>query len=220
MFLIIPLSLVIISIIGITVIILRKKSYLSKLYTLNTAGNGGNVSSSDFSWKTYGGEFFPELQPLLNKIGVKNYKSAWLMEIEKFLRKSRVVFLRFDRISDSMIKRIRKIHLNDKLGGHLTGEVRVSNRLESDEELPAVDSAPEKTISPIFLKNEEERLIMEIAKNPKDARLYQSLGDLYMEMNNFTDAKESFEAAVELDPQNELFKVKLSSALEKIVKPE
>ena len=69
-------------------------------------------------------------------------------------------------------------------------------------------------LSPAFLKNEEQRLIMEIAKNPKDARLYEALGDLYMEMSGFIDAKESYEAAIELNPQDESLKQKLSSALE------
>ena len=42
------------------------------------------------------------------------------------------------------------------------------------------------------------------------------LGDLYVKMKNFTDAKESYEVAIELDPGNEELKKKLSSVLEKL----
>ena len=55
---------------------------------------------------------------------------------------------------------------------------------------------------------------MEIAKNPKNSALYESLGDLYIEMRNYIDAKESYEAAVELNSQSESLKQKLSLALE------
>ncbi|OGN08532.1 MAG: hypothetical protein A3C61_01930 [Candidatus Yanofskybacteria bacterium RIFCSPHIGHO2_02_FULL_39_10] len=59
-------------------------------------------------------------------------------------------------------------------------------------------------------------MIIEIAKNPKDAHLYEVLGDLYIEMENFVDAKESYEASIELSPQNGSLKIKLSEALEKL----
>ena len=86
------------------------------------------------------------------------------------------------------------------------------NNVVSSSSTPSVV----QPINPVFLKNEEERLIIEIAQNPKNAALYESLGDLYIEMSNFNDAKESFEAAIELNPQDESIKQKLSSVLEKL----
>ena len=58
--------------------------------------------------------------------------------------------------------------------------------------------------------------IIEIAQNPKDSRLYEKLGDLYVEMENWNDAKESYEAAIELNPTAEELKRKLSTALERL----
>ena len=58
---------------------------------------------------------------------------------------------------------------------------------------------------------------VEIAKNPKDSRLYEVLGDLYVKMNNFSDAKESFEAAMELSPHDEGLQKKYSQVLKKMV---
>ena len=86
MFLIIPLILIIISSLGILAIVLRKKNYLDKLYTLDTAGSGGEavILTPPFSWKKYGEEFFPELKILINRLELHKYKSHWLTEAEKF----------------------------------------------------------------------------------------------------------------------------------------
>lgn len=213
MFILAPLLLIFASLLGIAIIIWRKKSYLNKIYALNMAGNGDKTVSNvfTFSWISYGGEFFPEIKSLLEKIKIHEYKTMWLMEAEKFLRKTRLVFMRVDRLSDSLIKKIRRVHVNSQLNGHINKEITVDKKEEFDSV-----SVPKQTISPAFLKNEESRLIMEIAKNPKDSQLYEALGDLYMEMENWTDAKESYEASIELNPQNELLKQKLSSALEKL----
>ena len=212
MFIFVPLILIFASILSIAIIIWRKKSYLDKLHTLNAAGNGlDSIPNRSFSLVMYGGEFFPELKTLFEKLKLHEYKNSWLKEAEKFLRKTRLVFLRVDRLSDSLIKKIRRVHVNGQLNGQVGTEI-----IEDKKEEPGSGQVEKQTISPAFLKNEEGRLIMEIAKNPKDGRLYESLGDLYMEMENWTDAKESYEASIELNPKNELLKLKLSSALEKL----
>ena len=216
MFLLIPFLFLVLSTVGIAVIIFRKKSYLNKLSILNTTGNGENATSA-FSWKTYGTDFLPELKVLIDRIEFSRYRSHWLIEIEKFLRKARVLSLRMDRVSDVLIKKIRRIHLNDKLNGHASRETGMAETDGGVIENPKTDTeVGPTTMSTTFLKNEEERLIIEIAKNPKDGKLYEQLGDLYVEMNNFIDGKESYEAAIELSPQDESLNQKLSSALGKI----
>lgn len=214
MFLFIPILFLVLSSIGAVVIVFRKKNYLNKLSVLNMAGNDSN-SVTGFSWKAYGIDFFPEIKTLIDKIEFSRYRAGWLIEMEKFLRKARVLSLRMDRISDVMINKIRRIHLNDKLNGHVSSEpetVEITEDIVGDSTTDRAGSV----MSTTFLKNEEERLIMEIAKNPKDWSLYEKLGDLYVEMNNFVDGKESYEAAIELSPQNESLKQKLSSVLEKM----
>ena len=217
MFLLIPLLIIFVSILAITAIIWRKRPYLKEMIT--AGGNNPEFNlNSNFSFMEYGEEFFPELGGLLSKIKIHKYKSIGLMEVEKFLRKTRLVFLKIDRVSDVLIKKVRKVHLNGQLKGHMAEE-----KLHEDNSssiISVTDNKKEieetKTISPIFLKNEEQRLIIEIAKNPKDAHLYEMLGDLYIEMDNFPDAKESYEASIELNPQNSTLKQKLSSALERL----
>ena len=65
-------------------------------------------------------------------------------------------------------------------------------------------------------KKSEQRLIIEIAKNPKNPALYEELGDLYTTSRDYRDARESYEAAIELNSTDEELKKKLSSALEKL----
>ncbi len=220
MFLLVPLLLIAISIVGILVLALRKKSYLDKLYTLNTAGNGseGISLSPIFSWKKYGEEFFPEIKALINRLELDKYRGHWLVEAEKFLRRTRVISLRIDRWSDSVIKKIRRVHVNHALNGSNKEVLLDSSVNEAVTNTPAVHKSltNDNPITRTFLKNEEERLIIEIAKNPKDAKLYESLGDTYVEMEGWVDAKESYEAAIELNPQDESLKQKLSSALGKL----
>ncbi len=209
MYILVPLSLIFVSVFCIAIIIWRKKSYLDKLYALDMAGTGDRRASA-FNWTEFSFELFPELKVVADKIKVHKYKGMWLVEAEKFLRRIRLVFMKVDRVSDSLIKKIRRVNVNHKLN------VNTVTEAIEEQKKPVPESVQKQTMSPTYLKNEESRLIMEIAKNPKEGKLYESLGDLYMEMANWSDAKESYEASIELSPQNESLKKKLSSALEKL----
>ncbi len=175
-------------------------------------GGGGELNASNLRWGTYGIEFFPEIKTLLDKFEFYKHRTIWLMETEKMLRKLRVIFLRVDRLSDTLIKKIRRVNLNGQLNSQA-----MNKPIEPYEEAIFPDDkagqVKKETSSLNFLKNEEQRLILGIAKNPKDSKLYEALGDLYMEMENWTDAKESYEASIELNPQSDSLKIKLSSAL-------
>jgi len=212
LFLLIPLLFTFGAVVGIAIIIWKKRFYLNKLYVLNSEIDAESFDST-FNWKSYLGEFFPEIKSRLDNFKFYEYRSLLLMEIEKSLRRTRLVFMKVDRWSDSLIKRIRRVHTNGKLNGNGVASQQIITEIASDKTETA--STPPVSISQNFLKNEEEHLIIKIAQNPKDPNLYETLGDLYVEMNNFTDAKESYEAAIELSPQNETLKQKLSSALEK-----
>ena len=212
MYILVPLGLILASLAAIFIIIYRKSGYLDKLYSLNIAGDSSDAATSSlkrFNAINFTSELFPEIRQLLSKIDVNKYTTLWLVETEKFLRKVRLIFLRVDRLSDSLIKKIRRVHTNGKLNGHVVEELVA-------EQQPVIQAAEKEKISPNFLKNEEERLIIEIAQNPKDPRLYEKLGDIYIEMENWKDAKESYEASIELNPTAEELKRKLSFALEKL----
>jgi len=217
LFLIIPLSLILGSILAIAIIVGRKSQYIKKLAIADMSAQAEGVAQSGVSSKNFTVRLFSELAPEMvgsfKKLKFYEYREAWLMELEKFLRRLRLLSLRIDRMSDSLISKIRKGYQN----GH---PAALDAPHESSSAL--IPTIQVKTVpAPIVndleaLRKEEQRLIIEIAKNPKDAGLYDTLGDLYIKMGEYTDAKESFEAAMELDPSNQDLKKKHSYALEKL----
>ena len=79
-------------------------------------GESGDVLiGSNFSINQYWRELFPEVEQLFKKIKFDEYRTIWLLELEKFLRKFRLIFLKIDNFSDLLIKKIRRVHLNGKL---------------------------------------------------------------------------------------------------------
>ena len=184
MFILIPLVLILLSAAGIFAIIWRKLPYLRKLSVTDVHSGPGILA-----------DFFPELSENINSTRLKHYRMVWFIELEKFLRRLRVLSLKIDRASDSLIIKIRKF---------------------TERKHPLV-TEPVLEDKKKAIKEEEQRLIIEIAKNPKSPSLYEALGDLYVKMKNFTDAKESYEAAIELDPSKEELKVKHSQVVQKLV---
>ena len=200
-FILIPFILILLSAIGIFVIIWKKIPYLKKLSVADVQ-LGPNI------WT----DFFPELSGKINTIQLKHYREVWLSELEKLLRRLKVLFLKMDRISSSLIKRIRRFtedkHENLQTPPSVT-KVKETSGIKTQE---SVKQETEKD-----MKKEEQRLIIEIAKDPKNSSLYEVLGDLYAKMGNFSDAKESYEAVIGLNPDNEEIKKKLSSTLEMLI---
>ncbi|MBX4211352.1 MAG: tetratricopeptide repeat protein [Candidatus Yanofskybacteria bacterium] len=199
MFWILP-SLILIGItsIGIVIIGWRKFPYLRKL-----APEAHEVGET--MWH----DLFPELFSWYGRLPTRELRDWRLRETEKLLRKVRLVFSKIDRVSYSLIHQVRREHL----------EQNIKLEPESKPFIPEANSRP-KSQADIMedLKKEEQRLIIEIAKTPKDGELYIKLGDTYMSMNNFSDAKEAFEEAMDLDPENKTLHRKLSVAIEKIAK--
>lgn len=210
MFLLIPLSLLLAAVIGVFVIVFRKMPYLNKL----TPETHLPVMSAQTGLVNVVGDIltdlFPEFSEGFKNLKLKEYGNLWLVELEKFIRRLRIVSLKMDRISDSWIKKIRKGNIS-----RITTQVVAEKTEIMESPVIKVQITPQTTIETI--KKEEQRLIIEIAKNPKDSRLYEALGNLYIKMNNFFDAKESFEAAIELSPHNEELQKKLSQVIEKMV---
>lgn len=198
MFILVPLMLILASVIGILIIVFRKMPYLNKLTPETHLGS--NVLA----------DLLPELSKGFKNLKFKEYGDLWLVELEKFLRRLRVVSLKMDRISDSWIKKIRSGNIS-----RATMSAVTEKKEAVDFSVPKIQPSTVVTIED--LKKEEQRLIIEIAKNPKDFGLYETLGDLYVNMNNFSDAKESYEAAIELNPNNESLQKKLSQASEKLI---
>ena len=196
MFIIVPLLLIIGSLSGIAIIVHRKLPHLKKLIPETNESGNGIVK-----------DFFPELFAWFGSMEFKSYKQLSLTEVEKFLRRLRVMSLKIDHMSDSMIKKIRKVQLTNHL------EKAVIERPSPDVEPKRAErSSQDQTgqsmaqhsdnIGIGTLKAREQKLIIDIAQNPKDSELYEELGDLYLKMNSAQDAKESYEAALELNPSD------------------
>lgn len=155
---------------------------------------------------------FPELANGINTTRLKQYRAIWLLELEKFLRRLRVLSMKMDRGSYSLITKIRNVTetKHEKSDSLVISEAKDISIISKSAELKKEESVED-------WKKEEQRLIIEIAKNPKNSSLYEVLGDLYIKMGNFSDAKESYEAAIELNPTKEDLIKKHSQAIEKVL---
>jgi len=205
MFILIPLILILGSVVGISIIIFRKMPYLNRLTPEI------HVSTQTGVWSDILTDLFPEFSEGFKGLKFREYGNLWLVELEKFIRRLRVFSLKMDRISDSWIKRIRR-----SSNGFMKTVSDVVENVESSGVLvPMIQPVPAIILED--MKKEEQRLIIEIAKNPKDFKLYEILGDVYLKTNNLSDAKESYEAAIELNPHNEELQKKLSQLIEKML---
>ncbi|OGN17523.1 MAG: hypothetical protein A3C88_01120 [Candidatus Yanofskybacteria bacterium RIFCSPHIGHO2_02_FULL_50_12] len=191
MFIIVPLTLIIGSLAGIAIIVYRKLPYLKKL-----TPESHEVGVSMIH------DLFPELVDWITRFDLQEYKQQSLRELEKMLRKLRVASLKIDNLADLLIKRIRKVHLSRHL----------EQVAEKSAELEPVESKVESLANQ--WKAQEQKLIVDIAQNPKDPHLYEVLGDLYMKINNMADAKEAYEAALGLIPNDEGLARKYSKLLQ------
>jgi len=192
MFIIAPLLFILVSIAVIAIIIWRKVPYLKKL----------TPEAHEFEDNLFY-DFFPELADWVRKFDYREHQNLFLSEIEKAVRKLRLLVLKIDHTSGRLINKLRSWSDNgDKSGPKIEMEL---------EKIKAADSKKDEKLSPNHeMKKEEQRLIIEIAKNPKEFSNYVELGDLYVKMGSQRDAKESYETALKLQPENPAIMSKLS----------
>jgi tetratricopeptide (TPR) repeat protein len=205
-FILVPLGVILISIIGIGIIIFRKMPYLKKL----------TPESHEFG-PTVFHDFFPEFFARFNKARFEEYSGIFFREMEKLLRKIRIFFSRIDRASSDLITELRNANKKNEQNSQPEISEPLLNEPTVSEPNKNIEVHPRK-IEPdmVALKAEEQKYIIEIAQHPKDAKLYATLGEIYIKMGNFVDAKESFEAAIGLDAADELFKDRLAFVSRKI----
>lgn len=206
MFLLIPFGIFLISIAVIAWVIGRKFVYLKKL-TPEVINNV--VPEQESFWV----EFFPGLAAYFGKINVRQYHLNVLAEFEKFLRKLRLFSLKFDAATNHLIRSVRKSVVRNE------GLINEEAAVQAEQEIKIIDSINGNGKSKDKdWKEEEQKLILEIARNPKEAVLYKKLGNIYMKTGEWYDAAESFKKAVELDPGDEGIKIKLERATKKLEK--
>lgn len=190
MYLLIPLALLAASLIGLGYAIGRKFVYLKKL-------TPEAISDPPATSATFWNGMFIEILATVRKINWKEYRVAMMTESEKLLRRTRLVFLKIDNLTHSLALRMRRSAKRQE---------EVLKKEEAIEE--AVVEIPKPSV--LDPKEEEQRLIMEIAKNPKDKLLYLRLGDVYLKMDDRENARLSFQTVLDLDPENWYAKKKLA----------
>lgn len=205
MFFVVPFGIFVVSITAITWVIGRKFVYLKKL-------TPEVVESVVPEQESFWVEFFPAWAAYFNSINLRQHRLNFLAEFEKFLRKFRLLSLKLDAATNHLIRRIRKsvMHhesvINEEAAAiQVEQDARVSNGVNSNGTVKD-------------WKEEEQKLIIEIAKNPKNAEFYKKLGNIYAKTGEWYDAVESFKKSLELDPEDAGIKIKLERASKKLEK--
>src|SRR3989338_8695778 len=192
-YLTVPLAILLISFAGITAIIWRKLPYMKKL-TLESHDTGGNFIF----------ELAPEARVFSEKIKLKEYKDRFLVELEK--KKKR----RSHRIN----------RIPEKKPAVPATDMPSFLKPTAEDLTTSVKVKKIRKMSPEEIKQKEQELIVEIAKDPKNSDFYVQLGELYVKMNSLTDAKEAFETVLKLDSGNSTAKENLKKVSAKLKSPE
>ena len=196
MFLIIPFSLALVAFIGIAVVVWRKMPYLRKL-----------APESHPVGDTILHDYAPEVVQWAASVPWRRFVHNALVEIEKLLRKGRLLMSSLDQMSDKVIKKVRVVHQATAKKEEAIIAQRHEEEAKQAEEPDEIDMEDTEQ-----LRQEEQRLIVAIAQNPKDVELYTRLARVYMKLAAYGDAIEALEAALKLSPEDESVQKRLERA--------
>lgn len=192
MYLIIPIGLFFVSLASMLYFVGRKFVYLKKL-------TPEAISNPPATAATFWAGFFPEVLVWLGRVPWREYRVRLTAETEKLVRRMRLSFLKIDTLTHNLSLRLRRSTKHHEA---------ILKKEEAEEAITetvvAVPAVP--VLDP---KEEEQHLIMEIAKNPKDKLLYLKLGDIYLKIGDAENARLSFQTVLDLDPENWYAKKKL-----------
>jgi len=221
---IIPPILVVLSLVGIILFLLKKAPQVSRLGMEEkfTAGSEIDLRESDFfgrsarkiknvNWKTGERMSLAVLEKILKifreiflKLGVF-FSKGWVRI--KNRRKSNaieeIIEEQAKSADEAIIEKIKNYVSEKKID--VKKEIfRPSSAVT--EEKPMKPMVSEKAVQP-KVKTEmkdrlEELLVERIAANPKDIEAYERLGQYYMEIESYEFAKECFKQIVKLNPLN------------------
>lgn len=167
-----------------------------------------------------------------------DYKQHWLnfiIHLEKWLRRTKIIFLKIENLLSRWINRLRRKSqimtqksrewirqrelkrqkMQKALSKETEGEIPVKISREGKE--PRLVGEEEDQIPISELKKpikEEQKWINLIVENPKNITAYKFLGLLYWKQHNYSDAKASLEMAVKLGSKDK----KVREVLEELKK--
>lgn len=226
----IPPVIVVLSLIGIIVFLFKKSSKVATI-AQEELEKGRNIFVERGFWGN--------IKHKIESIKGEDVKHFFLAILEQIARRSRIIFLklesRFGEISND-IRAKRQARANQKANEVKKAENKAKDLFEklkkfkndkSEEkkdslEIKKVYSDEEEVVKPMLSdkiavpepKGEtkdklEELLIERIAVNPKDIEAYERLGEYYMDIKSYNDAKECFKQVIKLNPMNRNVKYKI-----------
>jgi len=162
---------------------------------------------------------------IIQRVKGIDYKHYWLnfiISLEKFLRRIKIVFLKIENLLTKWISGLRnrsqimtqksKEWIRHKEAKRRKDKKDVSkvivkvNREETIDSLPELDEDDlpiEELKKPI---KEEQKWIDLIVENPENITAYKFLGILYWKQHNYSDAKASLEMAVKFGSKDKKVK--------------
>lgn len=243
MYNLIPPIIIILSLGGILVIFLKKIALMSK--DINTAIESSNKnesnlinSSNNQSENTPTADQFLKTAKIkllliksIERLHFQEIKYSTFQFLEKNLRKIKIYLMRVENIASNLTKKLsEKIRKFDQAQeetekNNSTQETtRVNQEEKKDDQIKEATASQTNTepqdihrpeLDREFIEQEKE-FIYRIAKNPNDIESYVALGDLYLGMKNYDDAKQSFKHALKINLDNKRAK----AGIKKIEKAE
>lgn len=221
---IIPPILVVLSLVGIIVFLMKKAPQVSRLGTEERLISGSEIDLRETN-------FFGRGARKIKEVNWKAGEKLSLAVLEKIFKIFREIFLKLGVLFSKgwvRIKNRRKSNAVEEIieGQSKSADEAIIEKIKNyvpekkiavkkeilkpnpvaAEEKPTKPMISEKVVQP-KVKTEmkdrlEELLVERIAANPKDIEAYERLGQYYMEIESYEFAKECFKQIVKLNPLN------------------
>jgi tetratricopeptide (TPR) repeat protein len=208
---IIPPILIVISLVGIIIFLIKKAPEVASLRDDDLLGEK-KVSEKKGFWARFTKKG--------NQEEKKDFKHRVLLFLEKMTKKLKVMFLKLENMisawGDSF--RNKRQAREEEKSLHLAEIIEAENfsekeKKENEKDGVLVDDSRMEKVKPRIEKEKrdifENILVERIAANPKDVEAYERLGEYYLEIENNNYAKECFKQVLKLNPQNENIKSKM-----------
>jgi tetratricopeptide (TPR) repeat protein len=229
---ILPPIIVVLSLVGIIIFLVKKSSKIKKVYRDDAAELARNKSFEN-------GAHFGTATDGKNNHKWEKAENIFLIILEKTTRRMRTFSLKlevwFSGLSGKIRNRRNKVNprneennsenkqeekILEKVIDYKSKGIFEKKSITKDNFSASVQT--EKIAEPMISKNVtlpkavpgiknklEELLIERVAANPKDMEAYERLGEYYMEIENYADAKECFKQVLKLNPTNRNVRYKI-----------
>lgn len=226
LYLIIPPILIVLSLVGIILFLMKKAPKAIRLNDARLAYDNSKAGENYTEKKTSRG---------------KRINNKMLLVLEKITRKFKVFFLKLENLFTGWGESIREKRNSRSKAEKLSEKPAEQTdsrpeknylsrvyRREEKTQTQTFSRASERVSRPILSekvavpksyakKNIFENILIErIAVNPKDVEAYERLGEYYIEIENWDYAKECFKQVIRLNPENINVKAKMRK-LERIL---